>query len=80
MYNSQITKYLMLSIIVISGFGMMNGSINLVSAEDKENGNSEYKAKNYKSYSDYLVQDPLNYGIIESIDQSYPLGELDNYD
>jgi len=32
------------------------------------------------NYTDYLVQHPLNYGIIKSIDQSFLLGYLDNYD
>ena len=84
MNRSILTKYLLLSIIFVFIFGMIKSPFNYswLSAEDNDNNNdnSEYKEKNYKSYSDYLVQHPLNYGIIESIDQSFPLGDLDNYD
>ena len=55
-------------------------NLNLVSAEDIVNDNSEYKGENYKTYNDYLVKDPLNYGILESIDQSSPSGNLEDYD
>ena len=59
--------------------------LNLLSFQDQVIAYGEKKEKrkyqdgDYKIYNDYLVQDPLNYGTIESEDQNYHFGRQFDY-
>jgi hypothetical protein len=73
MYKSKVMIVFFLMILVINIIVILN----LLFFKDQVNAYGEKKEKrkyqngDYKIYNDYLVQDPLNYGTIESEDQNY---------
>ncbi len=70
-----------LMILVINAISVLNQLFfkDEVSIYGEKKEKMNYKDGDYKVYNDYLIQDPLKYGNIESEEQSYHFEQQNDY-
>ena len=82
MYKSKVVIIFFLMIILINVISILNQLLftNEVLAYGDKNEKIKYKDGDYKVYTDYLVQNPLKYGNIESDIQNDNFEYHNDYD
>lgn len=82
MYKLKVMFVFLLMILVINVISILNMLFfkDQVTAYGEKKEKTKYQDGDYKIYNDYLIQDPLKYGTIESEDQNYHYEkQFDNY-
>lgn len=82
MYKLKVVFVFLLMVLVVNVILILNLLFfkDQVTAYGEKKEKRKYQDGDYKIYNDYLVQDPLQYGTIESDDQNYQYEKLfDDY-